>query len=111
MPTGILELSSKILNIQTTDNVLSFYSNTGKVFDYLRNNNPCKSLEFVERNETFYILAKMRAFILGYDIDGYCQDIFNINNKKQYDKIMVTYPFAIHTRFLPSASKVEEDKI
>lgn len=102
-PRSIVELSQNLLCVNPDDKVADICCGSGTYLVSTSLKEPRASFYGYEINIDNYIVTKIRSELLEADIKVECEDVFNLNNKKdkiKFDKIFANYPFGLRLKNL-----------
>ncbi len=106
-PDSIVKLAMSILGCKEGEHVADIGCGIGTFILSAAMSNPNALYDGYEINAGCYFVAKMRAMLLGQNVQVYLKDAFRLalEPSKKYDKIFANFPFGLRLRDL-GAGKV-----
>lgn len=99
-PDSISKLAIQILNIQDDDQVLDMCCGAGRFLSDAAISQEKAKYEGVDINTDTVAISKIRAELLGADINVVVNNVFNLvddDSEKKYDKVFSNYPFGFRS--------------
>lgn len=106
-PPSVISLALSILKIQEKERVAEIGCGTAAFIISAFEENPNAQYSGYEINVDRYIAAKMRAELLGENVQICLQDAFSISQEsnQKYDKVFSNYPFGLQLRNLSGGAE------
>ena len=94
---NIIELITKLTDISHFETILDLCSGKGSFLNKCSEINPKAILIGYEINQIANVIAKMRLFINGSNLELHRENILEIPLNKQYDLVFSDYPWSLRT--------------
>lgn len=106
-PPSVIDLALSILNIKEKESVAEIGCGTASFLISAFEENPNAQYSGYEINVDRYVVAKLRAELLGENVQVYLQDGFSLSqgSDHKYDKVFSNYPFGLQLRNLSGGAE------
>ena len=94
---NIIDLITKLIDISRFETILDLCSGKGIFLNKCSEINPSAILTGYEINQIANVIAKMRLFINGVNLELHRENILEISLNKQYDLVFSDYPWSLRT--------------